>query len=125
MLIGRSEEFYYGGSIVGDHSDCIEDLEDMYSTELDEEFSVATAFVVAIAVDKAAQKASNELQLQLYVLYKIEIEGLCIAPQPSVLKLSAHAYGDLFSALNKMVFFFFFFFFKLMQIRRLSRFNRN
>ena len=33
----------------------------------------------------------NELQLQLYGLYKIATEGGCTAPQPSALKMTARA----------------------------------
>ncbi|KAL0824653.1 hypothetical protein Bca101_048330 [Brassica carinata] len=60
-------------------------------TELDEAFSAATAFVAAAASDRLSQKVSNELQLQLYGLYKIATEGACTAPQPSALKMTARA----------------------------------
>uniref|UniRef100_A0A803L2H7 ACB domain-containing protein n=1 Tax=Chenopodium quinoa TaxID=63459 RepID=A0A803L2H7_CHEQI len=47
------------------------------STELDEAFSAATAFVAASAADKImAQKVGNDAQLQLYGLYKIATEGI-------------------------------------------------
>ncbi|XP_022844505.1 acyl-CoA-binding domain-containing protein 1-like [Olea europaea var. sylvestris] len=101
-LIHESEELRYGSSSVGDHSDSDDDWEGVESTELDEEFSAATAFVAATAADKAAQKVSNELQLQLYGLYKIATEGPCSAPQPSALKLTARAKWQAWQKLGTM-----------------------
>ena len=78
------------GSLRGDEDDD-DDWEGVESTELDEAFSAATAFVAAAASDRLSQKVSNELQLQLYGLYKIATEGACTAPQPSALKMTARA----------------------------------
>lgn len=72
-------------------SDSDSDWEGVESTELDEAFSAATAFVAATAADKSSHKVSNELQLQLYALYKIATEGPCSTPQPSALKMTARA----------------------------------
>ncbi|GER34294.1 acyl-CoA-binding domain-containing protein 1 [Striga asiatica] len=77
--------------IDGDCSDSDDDWEGVESTELDELFSAATAFVAATAADRAAAKVSNDIQLQLYGLYKIATEGPCSAPQPSALKMTARA----------------------------------
>lgn len=66
-----------------------DDWEGVESTELDELFSAATAFVAAAAADR--QKVSTEAQLQLYGLYKIATEGPCSVPQPSALKMTARA----------------------------------
>lgn len=82
------------GSLRGDEDedeDDDDDWEGVESTELDEAFSAATAFVAAAASDRLSQKVSNELQLQLYGLYKIATEGACTAPQPSALKMTARA----------------------------------
>ncbi|VFQ63649.1 unnamed protein product [Cuscuta campestris] len=68
-----------------------DDWEGVESTELDEMFSAATAFVAATAADRSAIKVSNEVQLQLYGLYKIATEGPCSSPQPSPLKMTARA----------------------------------
>lgn len=69
-----------------------DDWEGVESTELDEMFSAATAFVAAAAADRlSAQKVSNDVQLQLYGLYKIATEGPCSTPQPSALKMTARA----------------------------------
>lgn len=73
---------------LGDSDD---DWEGVESTELDEAFSAATAFVAAAAAGRASQKVSNEAQLQLYGLYKIATEGPCSAPQPSALRMTARA----------------------------------
>lgn len=68
-----------------------DDWEGVESTELDEAFSAATAFVAAAAADRLSQKVSNDVQLQLYGLYKIATEGPCSTPQPSPLKITARA----------------------------------
>lgn len=68
-----------------------DDWEDVESTELDEAFSAATAFVAAAAADRRAGKVSSEVQLRLYGLYKIATEGPCSTPQPSAIKMSARA----------------------------------
>ena len=70
--------------VTSDHSDSDDDWEGVESTELDEIFS-------ATAADRAAVNVSNEVQLQLYSLYKIAIEGPCSDPQPSALKMTARA----------------------------------
>ena len=73
-----------------DHDDD-DDWEGVESTELDEAFSAATAFVAAAAADRLSQKVSSDMQLQLYGLYKIATEGPCSTPQPSALKMTARA----------------------------------
>lgn len=80
-------------SVDGDEEDedDDDDWEGVESTELDEAFSAATAFVAAAASDRLSQKVSNDLQLQLYGLYKIATEGPCSAPPPSALKMTARA----------------------------------
>ena len=75
-----------GGSDTDD-----DDWEGVESTELDELFSAATAFVAASAADRLSPKVSNEVQLQLYGYYKIATEGPCSTPQPSALKMTARA----------------------------------
>ncbi|CAA3003097.1 acyl- -binding domain-containing 1 [Olea europaea subsp. europaea] len=79
------------------------DWEGVESTDLDEEFSAAAAFVAATAADNAAQKVSNELLLQLYLYALYKNEGPCNAPEPSALKLNAHAKWRSSSALNMMI----------------------
>lgn len=75
-----------------DHSTDEDDWEGVESTELDEIFSAATAFIAAAAADRlSTQKVSNDVQLQLYSLYKIATEGPCTTPQPSALKMTARA----------------------------------
>lgn len=79
------------GTDSGSESDSDSDWEGVESTELDETFSAATAFVAATAADRSSLKVSNELQLQLYALYKIATEGPCSTPQPSAIKMTARA----------------------------------
>lgn len=86
------------GSLLGDN----DDWEGIESTELDEMFSAATAFVAATAADRASAKVSNDMQLQLYSLYKISTEGPCTAPQPSALKVAARAKWNAWKKLGAM-----------------------
>ena len=78
-----------GGSGSGSGSGSDSDWEGVESTELDEEFSAASAFVAASAA--SGTSVPEEAQLRLYGLYKIATEGPCTAPQPSALKLKARA----------------------------------
>ncbi|XP_010267531.1 PREDICTED: acyl-CoA-binding domain-containing protein 1 [Nelumbo nucifera] len=86
-------------SLLGEDDD---DWEGVESTELDEAFSAATAFVAAAAADRLSQKVSNDIQLQLYGLYKIATEGPCNTPQPSALKISARAKWHAWQKLGAM-----------------------
>ncbi|CAL9213569.1 unnamed protein product [Arabidopsis halleri] len=90
------------GSLRGDEYDDDDDWEGVESTELDEAFSAATAFVAAAASDRLSPKVSNELQLQLYGLYKIATEGPCTAAQPSALKMTARAKWQAWQKLGAM-----------------------
>ncbi|CAH9069997.1 unnamed protein product [Cuscuta europaea] len=84
-----------------DYSDD-DDWEGVESTELDELFSAATAFVAATAADRQSVKVSNEVQLQLYGLYKMATEGPCSSPQPSALKMTARAKWQAWQKLGAM-----------------------
>ncbi|QCE15560.1 acyl-CoA-binding domain-containing protein 1 [Vigna unguiculata] len=84
----------------GDYDD--DDWEGVESTELDEAFSAATAFVAAAAADRLSQKVSSDVQLQLYGLYKIATEGPCSTPQPSPLKMTARAKWQAWQKLGAM-----------------------
>lgn len=79
-----------------------DDWEGVESTELDETFSAATAFVAATAADRSSRKVSSELQLQLYGLYKIATEGACSGPQPSAIKMTARAKWNAWQKLGAM-----------------------
>ncbi|KAE8696753.1 DDB1- and CUL4-associated factor 8-like [Hibiscus syriacus] len=63
-----------GGDGLGEDDDD-DEWEGVECTELDDAFSDATAFVAAVAADRLSQKVPNEVQLQLYGLYKIATEG--------------------------------------------------
>ncbi|KAL8233093.1 hypothetical protein R6Q57_002871 [Mikania cordata] len=82
--------------------DSDDDWEGVESTELDEAFSAATAFVAATAADRSSQKVSSDLQLQLYGLYKIATEGPCSVPQPSAIKMTARAKWNAWQKLGAM-----------------------
>ncbi|KAF8380005.1 hypothetical protein HHK36_027474 [Tetracentron sinense] len=86
-------------SLLGEDDD---DWEGVESTELDEAFSAATAFVAASAADRLSEKVSNDVQLQLYGYYKIATEGPCTAPQPSALKMTARAKWNAWQKLGAM-----------------------
>ncbi|KAF3335276.1 Acyl-CoA-binding domain-containing protein 2 [Carex littledalei] len=77
-------------SIVDSDTDS-DSWEGIEGTELDEEFSAASAFVATMAATSDSARVSSELQLKLYGLYKIATEGPCTAPQPSALSFTARA----------------------------------
>ncbi|GAB2264301.1 hypothetical protein Droror1_Dr00026435 [Drosera rotundifolia] len=79
-----------------------DDSEGVESTELDEAFSAATAFVAATAADRVGPKLSNELQLQLYGLFKIATEGPCTAPMPPAFKMAPRAKWQAWQKLGAM-----------------------
>ncbi|AQK47323.1 Acyl-CoA-binding domain-containing protein 4 [Zea mays] len=83
---------------IGSGSDS--DWEGVESTELDEEFSAASAFVAASAA--SGTSVPEEAQLRLYGLYKIATEGPCTGPQPSALKLKARAKWNAWHKLGAM-----------------------
>ncbi|CAA2940315.1 acyl- -binding domain-containing 1-like [Olea europaea subsp. europaea] len=101
-LIVENEGLARESSTVGDLTDSDDDWEGVESTELDEAFSAATAFVAATAADSSAQNVSNEVQLQLYGFYKIATEGPCSVPQPSLLKPTARAKWQAWQKLGAM-----------------------
>lgn len=67
-----------------------DEWEGVESTELEEEFGAASTFVATLAVG-AGLKVSQDLQLQLYGLYKVATEGPCRTPPPSRINLTARA----------------------------------
>ncbi|XP_010438551.1 PREDICTED: acyl-CoA-binding domain-containing protein 2-like [Camelina sativa] len=91
-------------SVAGDGSEeeDDDDWEGVESTELDEAFSAATLFVTTAASDRLSQKVPNDVQQQLYGLYKIATEGPCTAPQPSALKMTARAKWQAWQKLGAM-----------------------
>ncbi|XP_027331281.1 acyl-CoA-binding domain-containing protein 1 isoform X2 [Abrus precatorius] len=89
-------------SVDGGDDDDDDDWEGVETTELDEAFSAATAFVAAAAADRLSQKVSSDVQLQLYGLYKIATEGPCSTPQPSPLKMTARAKWQAWQKLGAM-----------------------
>ncbi|KAK9145664.1 hypothetical protein Sjap_005567 [Stephania japonica] len=95
----EEENVRRGESFLGEDED---DWEGVESTELDEAFSAATAFVATAAADRLSAKVSSEVQLQLYGLYKIATEGPCNAPQPSALKMTARAKWNAWQKLGTM-----------------------
>uniref|UniRef100_A0A7N0TFS2 ACB domain-containing protein n=1 Tax=Kalanchoe fedtschenkoi TaxID=63787 RepID=A0A7N0TFS2_KALFE len=89
-------------SLGKDDDDDDDDWEGVESTELDEAFSAATAFVAAAAADRLSHKVSSDVQLQLYALYKIATEGPCSTPQPSALKITSRAKWQAWQKLGAM-----------------------
>ncbi|KAJ6812316.1 acyl-CoA-binding domain-containing protein 1-like [Iris pallida] len=87
---------------VDSEGDDDDDWEGVESSELEELFGAATAFVAATAADRNSAKVSTELQLQLYGFYKIATEGPCTQPQPSALKMSARAKWNAWHKLGVM-----------------------
>jgi len=80
-----------GDFVLDDMGTDDDDWEGVESSELDEAFSAATAFVAATVAEKSSQKVPNEVQLQLYGLYKIATEGPCGVAPPPAFKIRARA----------------------------------
>lgn len=93
-----------GGDLVLDDVAAItdDDWEGVESTELDNAFSAATAFVAVSSADKLPNKLPNEVQLQLYGLYKIATEGPCSVPAPPAFKRTARAKWNAWQKLGAM-----------------------
>ncbi|KAI3517740.1 hypothetical protein L1887_16959 [Cichorium endivia] len=85
---------------IGTDSD--DDWEGVESTELDEAFCAASAFMAATAANRSSQKLPNDLKLQLYGLYKIATEGPCSVPQPSAIKMTARLKWNAWHKLGAM-----------------------
>ncbi|MQM10872.1 hypothetical protein Taro_043766 [Colocasia esculenta] len=98
----KSSERPVGGYEDDDDDEDDDEWEGIESTELDELFSAATAFVAATAADRSSPSVSSDVQLQLYGLYKIATEGPCTAPQPSALKMTARAKWNAWQKLGAM-----------------------
>lgn len=101
---GKAKEEEEGESLLAgeEDSDDDDDWEGVESSELEELFGAATAFVAATAADRNSAKVSSELQLQLYGFYKIATEGPCTQPQPSALKMTARAKWNAWQKLGAM-----------------------
>lgn len=67
-----------------DSDDDDDDWEGVETTELDESFSAANAFM-------ASKKVSSDMKLEMYGLYKIATQGACSVPKPSPIKMTARA----------------------------------
>ncbi|KAK9075236.1 hypothetical protein SSX86_003557 [Deinandra increscens subsp. villosa] len=102
LIAGEEDKSEITSDDDDDDDDSDDDWEGVESTELDEAFSAATAFVAATAADRSSQKVSNDLQLQLYGLYKIATEGPCSVPQPSAIKMTARAKWNAWQKLGAM-----------------------
>lgn len=89
-------------SIVDSEDTDSDSWEGIEGTELDEEFSAASAFVATMAATSDSARVSSELQLKLYGLYKIATEGPCTAPQPSALNFTARAKWNAWQRLGAM-----------------------
>ncbi|RWV91713.1 hypothetical protein GW17_00045979 [Ensete ventricosum] len=68
-----------------------DEWEGIERSELEMLFGVASEFVGSKKGGDAVSKLSNEVQMQLYGLHKVAIEGPCHEPQPMALKVSARA----------------------------------
>ncbi|KAK1415171.1 hypothetical protein QVD17_30943 [Tagetes erecta] len=79
-----------------------DDWEGVETTELEQAFCAATAFVAAIAADRSSLKVSSSLQLKLYGLYMIATDGVCNVPQPSAIKITARAKWNAWRKLGDM-----------------------
>ncbi|KAL5714741.1 hypothetical protein ACHQM5_016659 [Ranunculus cassubicifolius] len=79
--------------------------EGVENSELDEDFTSATAFIAtsaAASYDEFSKKVSKEAQLELYGLYKVATQGICDIPRPSALQLSKRSKWNAWQRLGSM-----------------------
>ncbi|KMZ67150.1 Acyl-CoA Binding Protein [Zostera marina] len=101
ILEDVSEDDYEDRGKKEEEEDEEDDWEGVESTELDEVFSAASVFIAATVSDRS-NKVSNDVQLQLYGLYKIATEGPCTVPQPSAFKMTARAKWNAWHGMGAM-----------------------
>ncbi|KAG6530265.1 hypothetical protein ZIOFF_012488 [Zingiber officinale] len=70
---------------------CDDEWEGIELSDAENLFRVATQFVDANNGADAVSRLSNELQMQLYGLRKVAIEGPCYEPQPMAFKVSSRS----------------------------------
>ncbi|XP_074291742.1 acyl-CoA-binding domain-containing protein 1-like [Silene latifolia] len=99
-VVAEKGSVFGGDFTIDDVTSDDDDWEGVETTELDDAFSAATAFVAASAAERG--KVSNDVQLQLYGLYKIATEGPCSAPPPPAFKMTARAKWNAWQKLGAM-----------------------
>ncbi|KAG6526475.1 hypothetical protein ZIOFF_016460 [Zingiber officinale] len=70
---------------------CDDEWEGIELSDAEKLFRVATQFVDSNNGADAVSRLSNELQMQLYGLRKVAIEGPCYEPQPMAFKVSSRS----------------------------------
>ncbi|CAM8943016.1 unnamed protein product [Rhodiola kirilowii] len=79
-----------------------DDWEGIEMSKLDNDFTVAAAFVRKEDKDGKLSSISSEVKMLLYGLQKIVMEGPCREPQPMALKISARAKWNAWQRLGNM-----------------------
>uniref|UniRef100_A0A5B6ZUZ0 Putative Acyl-CoA-binding domain 3 n=1 Tax=Davidia involucrata TaxID=16924 RepID=A0A5B6ZUZ0_DAVIN len=79
-----------------------DDWEGIERTELEKVFAAAANYVGCGVEDDRLANVGNDVQMQLYGLHKVAMEGPCHEPQPMALKVSARAKWNAWQRLGNM-----------------------
>ncbi|KAF5198863.1 Acyl-coa-binding domain-containing protein [Thalictrum thalictroides] len=79
-----------------------EDWEGIEKSEVAKVFSFASKFVTCGENNELVSKLGNDVQMQLYGLHKVAMEGPCRQPPPLALKVSARAKWNSWQQLGNM-----------------------
>ncbi|XP_059636532.1 acyl-CoA-binding domain-containing protein 3-like isoform X1 [Cornus florida] len=79
-----------------------DDWEGIERSELDKDFAAAANYVGYGGKDNRLGNLGSDVQMQLYGLQKVAMEGPCYEPQPMALKVSARAKWNAWQSLGNM-----------------------
>ncbi|KAL6982992.1 hypothetical protein U1Q18_016387 [Sarracenia purpurea var. burkii] len=85
--------------LIGDVED---DWEGIERSELEEVFAAAANYVASRGKDDRLSNVSSDVQMQMYGLHKVAMEGPCHEPQPMALKISSRAKWNSWQRLGNM-----------------------
>lgn len=79
-----------------------DDWEGIERSDLDEAFAAAAKYVASGGKDEWLSNMGSDVQMQLYGLHKVAMEGPCHAPQPMALKISSRAKWNAWQRMGNM-----------------------
>ncbi|KAF7138190.1 hypothetical protein RHSIM_Rhsim07G0221900 [Rhododendron simsii] len=85
---------------VGDEED--DDWEGIERSELGEVFAAAAKYVASGGKDERLSNMGSDVQMQLYGLHKVAMEGPCHEPQPMAIKISSRAKWNAWQRMGNM-----------------------
>ncbi|KAI8548602.1 hypothetical protein RHMOL_Rhmol07G0285700 [Rhododendron molle] len=86
-------------SVGGEEDD---DWEGIERSELSEVFAAAAKYVASGRKDERLSNMGSDVQMQLYGLHKVAVEGPCYEPQPMAIKISSRAKWNAWQRMGNM-----------------------